>query len=96
LIVNGRIFGQALSFVLPGDTYYGYDLSVGPDLLERLSPTQWLGITGLVKGTVTGSDIHAVMDGRFEYSETAATATRAASSVTACQGKDSGIVLRRR
>jgi len=96
---QGRIFGRALSFVIVGDTY-GNDYSY-PCLFDRLSPTQWLGLSGLVEGTVTGSIVHGTMNtaqGAFDLYETAPTATEPYGTApkSICHAPDHTLVLRRR
>jgi hypothetical protein len=96
---DGTIFGQALSFLIPGDTNYG-DWS-SPDIFDRLSPTQWLGISGFVQGTVTGSEIRATLDttmgGTFDYWESLPTATVPGGPPQAvCHAKDNDMLLRRK
>jgi hypothetical protein len=96
---DGRIFGQTLSFVITGDTY-GSDYSY-PCLFDRLSPTEWLGISGFVSGAVTGSVIRGTLDtsqgGAFDLYESSSTATAPGSPPKAiCHAKDHSMTLRRR
>jgi len=96
---DGRIFGQALSFLIPGDT--GYDDWSYPEVFDRLSPTQWLGISGFAQGTVTGSEIRATLDttmgGAFDYWESLPTDPfPAGRSQAVCHAKDNSMVFRRR
>jgi hypothetical protein len=97
---SGRIFGQMLSFVITGDTY-GSDYS-SPCLFDRLSPTEWLGISGFVQGTVTGSVIRGTLDttqgGAFDLYQSLATASVPYGSppTAICHAKDHSITLRRR
>jgi hypothetical protein len=96
---QGRIFGQTFSFVVVGDTY-GSDYSF-PCLFDRLSSTEWLGISGLVQGTVTGSTIGGTMDttqgGAFDLYESLPAATGPSGSPKAiCHASDHGMTLRRR
>lgn len=92
----GRIFGQTLSFLITGDTAaeeYNY-----PCLFDRLSPTQAIGIAGLVKGTVIGNVIQATFDttnGAFDLYESATTPFVGPPKVI-CHASDHSMILRRR
>ena len=95
----GRIFGQTLSFVIGGDTN-GSPYSF-PCLFDRLSPTEWLGITGFVEGTVTGTTFLGALDtnrgGAFDLYESLPTATRPAGPpIVICNGQEHAMTLRRR
>jgi hypothetical protein len=91
----GRIFGQALSFLIEGNEDEG--TYIYPDFADRLSPTQWVAILGTVQGTVTGSEIRTTLDGNLDYYESLATATIfAVPPIALCRAKDSGMVFRRR
>jgi hypothetical protein len=91
----GRIFGPALSFLIEGNEDEG--TYIYPDLVDRLSPTQWLAIIGTVQATVTGSEIRATLDGNLDYYESLSTATTFAVPPKAlCRAKDHGMVFRRR
>ncbi len=96
---NGRIFGQTLSFVIVGDSDEG-DYSL-PCLFDRLSPTEWLGVSGVVQGTVTGSSIRGTLDttqgGAFDLYESLPTATGPYGSPpkAICHAKDHSLILRR-
>ena len=93
---EGRIFGQALAFLVVGDTAeanYNY-----PCLFDRLSPTQALGIAGVVRGTNMGSVIQATLDttgGAFDYYESATTPF-AGPPKRICHANDHSMVFRRR
>jgi hypothetical protein len=96
---NGRVFGQTLSFVIVGDTY-GSDYSF-PCLFDRLSPTEWLGISGAVEGTVSSDTIRGTMDstqGAFDVYESPSTSTtpNGNSLKAICHAADHGLTLRRR
>ena len=96
---NGRTFGQTLSFVIVGDTY-GSDYSF-PCLFDRLSPTEWLGISGAVEGTVSGNTIRGTMDstqGAFDVYESLSTSTtpNGNSLKAICHAADHALALRRR
>jgi hypothetical protein len=96
---QGRIFGQTLSFLIVGDTY-GSDYS-WPCLFDRLSPTEWLGISGSVQATVNGSTIRGTMDtgqgGAFDLYESTPAATSPSGPPTAiCHAPDHIITIRRR
>jgi hypothetical protein len=97
---QGRIFGQTLSFVIVGDTY-GSDYSF-PCLFDRLSPTEWLGISGFVQGTVAGAVIRGTLDtaqgGAFDVYPSLSTATAPYGSppTAICHAKDHSMTLRRR
>jgi hypothetical protein len=98
-IEMGRIFGQALSFVIVGDTAYGtYNF---PCLFDRLSPTQWLGISGAVQGSVTGSVIRGALDssgGALDiYAPASATATTPGGGpIAICHATDHALTFQRR
>jgi hypothetical protein len=96
---EGRIFGQTLSSLISGDTY-GSDYSY-PCLFDRLSPTEWLGISGFVQGTVAGSVIRGTLDttqgGAFDLYESPSTATAPVGPPKAiCHAKDHSMTLRRK
>lgn len=97
---NGRIFGQTFSFVIVGDTY-GDDYS-SPCLFDRLSPTEWLGISGFVQGTVAGPTIRGTLDtaqgGAFDLYQSLPTATDPYGSAprSICHATDHTMTLRRR
>jgi hypothetical protein len=95
----GRIVGQTLSFVIGGDTN-GSPYSF-PCLFDRLSPTEWLGITGFVEGTVTGNTFRGALDtdrgGALDLYESLPTATRPAGApIVICNGQEHAMTLRRR
>jgi hypothetical protein len=88
-----------LSFVITGDTY-GSDYSY-PCLFDRLSPTEWLGISGFVQGAVTGSAIRGTLDttqgGALDLYESPSTAAAPVGRPTAiCHARDHSLTLRRR
>jgi hypothetical protein len=91
----GRIFGQALSFLIIGDTAEaGYNY---PCLFDRLSPTQAVGIAGPVRGTVTGSVIQATLDstvGAFDLYESSTNLFGAPPKMI-CHASDHTMVFRR-
>jgi hypothetical protein len=97
---HGSVLGQTLSFVIAGDTY-GDDYSF-PCLFDRLSPTQWLGISGQVQGTVNGSTIRGTLDttngGAFDLYQSQPTATEpyGSSPKAFCHALDHSITFRRR
>jgi len=96
---DGRIFGQTLSFVIVGDTDWGN--YAYPCLFDRLSPTEWLGISAGVEGTVAGDTIRATMTtihGAFDVYESPPTAAvPSGNSVKAiCHAADHTLTLRRR
>jgi hypothetical protein len=95
----GRIVGQTLSFVIGGDSG-GSDYS-DPCLFDRLSPTEWLGISGFVEGTVAGASVLGALDtgrgGAFDLYESLPTATRPAGPPRViCNGQEHSLTLRRR
>jgi hypothetical protein len=96
---EGRIFGQTLSSLITGDTY-GSDYSY-PCLFDRLSATEWLGISGFVQGAVAGSVIRGTLDttqgGAFDLYESPSTATAPVGPPKAiCHAKDHSMTLRRK
>lgn len=95
----GKILGQTLSFVIGGDSG-GSDYS-DPCLFDRLSPTEWLGISGFVEGTVAGASVLGALDtgrgGAFDLYESLPTATRPAGPPRViCNGQEHSLTLRRR
>jgi len=96
---DGRIFGETLSFGITGDTYHG-DHSY-PCLFDRLSPTEWLGISGAVEATVSGDTIRGAMDsthGAFDVYKTQISSDPPSGNfLTAiCHAADHVLTLRRR
>lgn len=68
---SGRVASNAFQLILYYDDYYG---TYG--LLDRPTPTDWVGIYGTAEGTVTSStSITGGFAGTFDYYATAATAT---------------------
>jgi hypothetical protein len=85
--------------VIVGDTY-GSDYSF-PCLFDRLSPTEWLGISGAVEGTVSSDTIRGTMNstqGAFDVYESPSTSTtpNGNSLKAICHAADHGLTLRRR
>jgi hypothetical protein len=93
-LFSGRLGGSALSIDMPDDTYFGQILG---GILERLSPTRWLDISGTVTGPGTVPTLTAVFTGQFDYYETASGAsvlTNAAPPVASCAGVGTAVFQR--
>jgi Big-like domain-containing protein len=88
---QGLIAGSAFSMTLDFDYYYYYGVS---GLLERLSPTEWLRITGTFEGTADASLITGNLSGSFNYFITNATATLPSGAPRSCAA-DGPFELRR-
>jgi hypothetical protein len=82
-IVNGQLFGSAVTFDLPEFNYYG---SVSGLLVQQLAPTQWLGIFGTISGTLAGSTIQGTLTGEFDDFETADAKTLPVTPTASCPG----------
>ncbi|MGE5836166.1 MAG: carboxypeptidase-like regulatory domain-containing protein [Acidobacteriota bacterium] len=67
--ISGRIAGSEFSMAIDFDDYY---LDYG--LLERPSPTDWVGVFGTGEGTGDQSTISGTFNGRFDYYITQASA----------------------
>ena len=95
LTVDGRIFGQTLTFPLDYDSGDGPE--VYPHLLELLSPTQLLGRYGQVTAAVAGSQVTGTFDGDVVFSSgTSSTGPPPPTVDSACHSTDGPVVLRRR
>jgi carboxypeptidase family protein len=66
---SGRIAGTEFSLAINFDDYY---LDYG--LLERLTPTDWVGVVGTGEGSGDQSTIRGTFKGRFDYYVTQASA----------------------
>ena len=66
---KGRIAGDVFSLELFFDFYY---LDWG--LMERLSPTEWVGVNGVFTGTASESRISGQLAGNFDFYQSAANA----------------------
>jgi hypothetical protein len=66
---SGRIAGTEFSLAIDFDDYY---LDYG--LLERVTPTDWVGVAGTGEGTGDQSTIRGTFKGRFDYYVTQASA----------------------
>jgi hypothetical protein len=77
---SGRIASNAFQMILYFDDYY---LIYG--ILDRPTPTDWVGIYGTAEGTATGpNSISGTFTGTFDYYATAATATFPTGVVRSC------------
>ena len=88
---QGRIAGSAFSLTLDFDYYYYYGVS---GLLEKLSQTDWLRITGTFLGTAEPSVITGNLSGTFNYFITNATARLPSGAPRSCAA-DAPFELRR-
>jgi hypothetical protein len=87
--IEGHVYSDVFSVTLWYDDYY---LDYG--VLERVSPTDWVGIRGSLQGTSTTSAIAGVFTGAFDYYVTNASATFL-SRLTATCAADPAYLLRR-
>jgi Bacterial Ig-like domain (group 2) len=77
---SGRIASNAFQLILYFDDYY-----VTYGILDRPTPTDWVGIYGTAEGTVTSpTSISGSFAGTFDYYATAATATFPTGVVRSC------------
>jgi len=77
---SGRVASNAFQLILYYDDYYG---TYG--LLDRPTPTDWVGIYGTAEGTVTSpTSITGGFAGTFDYYATAASATFPTGTVRSC------------
>jgi hypothetical protein len=77
---SGRVASNAFQLILYYDDYYG---TYG--LLDRPTPTDWVGIYGTAEGTVTSpTSITGSFAGTFDYYATAASATFPTGTVRSC------------
>jgi hypothetical protein len=88
---RGSLLGDRLSFTIVGDT--GYDGWSTVDLYDHFGPNQWWGVGGVVRGSVSGSEIRAVMGGDLEYW---AGVRPAGMPIGVCRANDHAVTLRRR
>lgn len=88
---QGRIAGTAFSMTLLFDDYYGIY-----SLMERINPTEWVGIRGLFEGATNSpvTEIDGTFTGSFDYYVTAANATFPSGPVRTCAA-DPQVQLRR-
>jgi hypothetical protein len=77
---SGRIASNAFQMILYFDDYY-----VIYGILDRPTPTDWVGIYGTAEGTATGpNSISGTFTGTFDYYATAATATFPTGAARSC------------
>jgi hypothetical protein len=86
---TGRIAGAAFSMTLYYDDYY---LDWG--LMQRVSPTDWVGVNGEFRGTVNGPSIQGTLTGIFHYYLTNASAQGPGGNPRSCPA-DSTFAFRR-
>jgi len=89
--VSGQLFGSAVTFDLPEQTYYG---SVSGLLVQQLAPTRWLGIFGTVTGSLAGATIPGVLTGQFDYFETASATAFPVTPTASCPGMGTVVFTR--
>lgn len=87
--IDGRIFADAFSVNLSFDDYY---LTYG--LLDRPSPTDWVGIRGTMEGTSTVSSVQGAFSGAFDYYRTVPEATGPAGVPIVCLGSSPFVLTR--
>jgi hypothetical protein len=87
--IDGRIYSDFVTATLWFDDYY---LDYG--LLDRVTPTDWVGIRGSLQGTVKNVAIDGLLDGAFDYYVTNPGALFP-SRLTATCAADPNFVLRR-
>ena len=88
---RGSLVGDNLSFTIVGDT--GYDTWSFVDLYDHFGPNQWWGVSGAIRGSVSGSEIRAVMEGDLEYW---VGVQPAGMPIGVCRAQDHAVTLRRR
>jgi hypothetical protein len=76
---TGRIATNAFSMTLFYDDYY---LDWG--LMQRVTPTEWIGVNGEFSGTVNGSVIEGTLSGVFHYYLTTANAQGPGANPRSC------------
>jgi carboxypeptidase-like protein/Big-like domain-containing protein len=88
---SGRIAGTAFSMTLFFDDYYRLY-----SLLERVNPTDWVGIAGTFEGTAnpSGTEINGTFSGTFDSYVTLASSSFPTGPVRTCAA-DSQVQLRR-
>ena len=78
--ISGRIAGTAFQLILSFDDYYRIY-----GVMDRPTPTDWVGIFGTAEGTVTSpTSISGSFAGTFDYYATAATATFPTGTARSC------------
>ena len=87
--IGGRIYSDQFSVTLWFDDYY-----LDYALLDRVTPTDWVGIRGSLQGTSTPSAIAGVFTGAFDYYLTNAGANFPGRLTASCPA-DPAYVLRR-
>jgi hypothetical protein len=87
--IDGRIFADAFSVNLSFDDYY---LTYG--LLDRPSPTDWVGIRGTMEGTSTVSSVQGAFSGAFDYYRTVPESTGPAGVPIVCLGSSPFVLTR--
>lgn len=87
--IDGKIYSDVVIVNLWYDDYYG-DYS----LLDRVSPTDWVGIRGVLQGTAHASSIEGSFTGAFDYYLTTANMTFPGQRTFTCAA-DPAFVLRR-
>ena len=87
---TGRIAGNLFSLNVYGDSYYYLEYS----LLDRPTPTDWVGIYGTIEGTASPSTVTGSFTGGFDYYVTSANATFLSGFPRSCQA-DPTLELRR-
>jgi hypothetical protein len=63
--LSGSVLGLRVQVSLPGDTSYGEWSS--SNLYDHLSPTEKLGFSGIIEGSLIGAEIRATMYGDLVY-----------------------------
>ena len=87
--MEGRIFADAFSVNLSFDAYY-----VAYGLLDRPSPTDWVGIRGTMEGTSTVSSVKGAFNGGFDYYRTVPEARSPTGVPIVCLGSSLFVLTR--
>ena len=87
--MEGRIFADAFSVNLSFDDYY-----VTYGLLDRPSPTDWVGIRGTMEGTSTTSSVQGAFNGGFDYYRTVPEARSPTGVPIVCLGSSPFVLTR--
>jgi hypothetical protein len=87
--IEGRIFADAFSVNLSFDDYY-----VTYGLLDRPSPTDWVGIRGTMEGTSTTSSVQGAFNGGFDYYRTVPEARSPTGVPIVCLGSSPFVLTR--
>jgi len=89
----GSVLAQTLAFYVAAREHESFNEAF---LFDRLGPTQWIGLSGQVRGTVAEPEFKAVLTGDVDlYTATAGANFPLPPPVAGCPG-DHGLVFRRK